>query len=360
MLRTSRAALLLPFLVVAVPWGASCVTSTKGPVAEKVSSRSLLARGDAYFDGRQYENALETYKLAAVAARSEEDEGRFVEAAAQVAHASARLDQVDDGRVWLVHAEKGADPERAAAWARVLLARGVYAEADGDRGAALAAFAEAHRFARDTGQTVRAVQAAHLASGIATGEEQVQWCRRSLESAEEVGDPRLVAAVWTQLAWLLEERGLAQDALVAFRQAQRATSETDDRRQELVADWSLGHGLRMAGETESARLVLEDALERAERRRRALRRPNDAEWVGHCQRELAELDLLEGEDAQALARLEDARRKFLLAGVERHAPSSLAALDQRIAEVRARLGVTPSGGTDPGTPPDPPSPHRRE
>ena len=79
-----------------------------------------------------------------------------------------------------------------------------------------------------------------------------------------------------------------------------------------------------------------NVAKRAERSYVAMLRPNDAEWMGHSLRELGELDLAEGNALLALARFDQAREKFMVAGIAEAAPESLAELDRRIREVRGR------------------------
>lgn len=307
------------------------------PRPAPIPSGEQIERGDRLFDSRQYLSALDAYKLAAFSASAEEDPGRFVEGAAQVAHTYARLGRPEEGRPWLDGARERADPEDAVSWGRWLLVRGVYEDVDGQRAAALASFEEAYELARSSGQTVRAVQAAHLASVVAEDEVQLRWCRSAIDLSREVGDADLEAALWSQLAWLLEDRALHGDALVAFERAQRLVRRVGDEHSRLVADWSYAHALRLAGRPRDARVVLEDVAARAERNYLTRRRPNDAEWVGHCQRELGELEVLEGRPRAGLELLEEARRNLVSAGIREQAPASLAALDRRIAEVRQRL-----------------------
>ena len=118
--------------------------------------------------------------------------------------------------------------------------------------------------------------------------------------------------------------------------ARKALENLDDPHQKLVADWSYAHGLRMVGRLADARVLMTNVATRAERSYVALQRPNDAEWVGHSLRELGELDLEDGDALLALARFDQAREKFLLAGIAESAPESLAELDRRIREVRSR------------------------
>lgn len=314
---------------------AACLTTTRTQ-GDNPSAAELLARADAFFDGRQTANALETYKMAAVAARGEGNQALFAEAAAQVAHTLALGGEAVEARSWMDHAEQSATIEQHTAWVRVLLARGALQRGTDEPQAALESFTAAYDFALATGQPVRAVQAAHMAVIVAGDELQIRWNHKALDVARGMGNPRLVSSLWAQLAWLLDGRGLADEALSAFASARRALEDLDDPHQKLVADWSYAHGLRMVGRLGDARVLMTDVAARAERSYVALQRPNDAEWVGHSLRELGELDLAGGNALLALARFDQAREKFMLAGIAESAPESLAELDRRIREVRVR------------------------
>lgn len=303
---------------------------------------TLLARADGHFDGRAYENAQRLYELAALAARAEEDDGRFVEAASQVAHVRALAGEAEQAREWLDSATERVQREDPAAWARWLVARGAVEQAEGRTERARATFEEAHAFARGGGLHVRAVQAAHWASVVAPPEEAPLWSRRAIEAAEPLERPDLSSALWSNLGWLLEERGLHDEALEAFRRA-RAVADPRDGHAQLVADWAVGHGLRLAGRLDEARVLLEDVTRRSEAAYVARRRPNDAEWVAHAYSELAELDAAAGEVERALARLEVARERFLEAGARRLAPARLAAVEERLAQLREAQGSSRSG-----------------
>jgi len=347
--------MLRTLLLIFALTSAACLTSTTHR-EDNPSAAELLARGDAFFDGRRAAEALETYKMAVVAARGEGNEALFAEAAAQVEHTLALRGRVEEGRPWMEHAEKTATSMQPTAWARILLARGAMLRGTDELEAALESFSAAYDFALATGQPVRAVQAAHMAGIVAGDELQIRWSHKALEVARGMGSPRLVSSLWAQLAWLLDGRQLADEALAAFANARKALDKLDDPHQELVADWSYAHGLRMVGRFSDARTLMTDVANRAERSYVALRRPNDAEWLGHSLRELAELDLEEGDALLALARLDQAREKFMVAGIAESAPESLAELERRIRQVRSRAAEqearerasqVPAGEADP-------------
>jgi tetratricopeptide (TPR) repeat protein len=331
-----------PFPLIALLLAACAGPGPPGGQALAEDSASLLARADRYFDMRQRENAQRLYELAAVAANGQGDPGDYVAAASQLAQVFVLAGQTAQARDWLDSATERVEREDTAAWARWLVARGAVEQAEGRLERALATFEEAYGFALDVGLPVRAVQAAHWASVVAPDERAVRWCRLAIEAGRELGQPALQVALWKQLAWLLEDRGLYSEALAAFRQA-RAETDPGDGHALLVADWLVGHALRLAGRITDARALMEDVARRAESAYRDARRPNDAEWVAHAQAELAELDVLTGDIERAISRLEIAHERFLEAGARRLALDRLVRNDERLAELRARQ-LSSAGG----------------
>lgn len=297
---------------------------------------TLLERGDGYFDRRDLDNATRLYELAVLAASGVSDTARYVEAASQAAVVHFLSGNPDKAKEWLTVATARVDRAHGEAWVRWLIARGVGERHDKYIERALATFEEAYDAAREDGMGVRAVQAAYWAAVTATDERAVRWCRRAIEVAPSLGQERLTATLWSQLAWMLEERGLYDDAVVAF---QRARSETrvDDGRGLLIADWSVGHALRLAGRPQEARPLMEDVSRRAERAYGLSRGPNAAEWVAHAQVELAELDALAGALRAAVSRMLLARDRFLEAGARRLAPERLQRHNARLGEMQAAL-----------------------
>ena len=76
------------------------------------SSEELLSRADRSFEVGSFGEAVEMYKLASVAARTEKDDARFVEAVAQVSSAYSMLGQPSEGESWLAQARTAASLPR--------------------------------------------------------------------------------------------------------------------------------------------------------------------------------------------------------------------------------------------------------
>lgn len=321
----------------------ACVVS--GPAEGRPVSQdsiSLLARADGFFDRREHENAQRLYELAAIAASGEGDQGRYVEAASRVSELRFLAGELGQARDWLDSATERIQREDAAGWRRWLIARGVVEHGEGNTARGLATLEEAYDFALASAAPLRAVQAAQWASVIAPDELKVRWCHRAIDAGRELEQPALQAALWSQLGWLLEERGLYPESLTAFRQA-RAETDPEDGHAVLVADWTVGHALRLSAQLGEARILMEDVARRAESAYEKARRPNDAEWVGQVQVELAELDVQAGRLPRAIARMELAQQRLLEAGARRLAPDQILRLEARLAELRS-LQLSASGG----------------
>jgi tetratricopeptide (TPR) repeat protein len=321
----------IPFVFCCLALGlTACASAPTAP-----QGAALLRRADQRFDRRELAAALEQYKMAAAAAKEEDERQLAAEAMSQVAHVHGLLGDVEEGRPWLGFAAGMVQPDDAQAWSRYLLARGFYEKADGQPQAALATYSEMYSACTDAELYDRAVQAAYMATLVTAGPDRVVWSRKAISAAEVSGGNRWLTDLWSSLAWTYEDQGQALEALGAFREAQACAEQLTDAHLKLKTEWALAHGLRMAGQLQEARVRASRSLARAERLYTQRREPNDAEWIAHSQRELAEIDVLEGQPDIALTRLITARKRFMEAGIRELAPDSLARLERRIAEVRA-------------------------
>lgn len=296
----------------------------------------LLERADRAFDLGARDEAIELYRLAAVAAQTESDEERFRESAAMVAALHALLGQPAEAEPWLSQAEVGIDASQIDAWSRLLLAQGLVARTRGQEGLALQRFDELHGFTMKHRKVGRALQAASLAALVAKGEQRIAWSQQAVDTAREGGEPRWEAAALASHAWTLEEAGDAAAALEAFRKSRKMFGEFGGPRERLKADWSLGHGLRMAGEHATARALMDRVLKAAKALQRRGWSPRDSEWVARSHEELAHLCRHRGQLDTALKHLAAARRAYGLANAEALAPERLEEVDALSAAVRAQ------------------------
>lgn len=321
----------LPPIALLLGMCAACVTSGD-PATDRLTPDELLRRADAAFDARRYGQALESYRLTAAAAQAANEPGLFVEGAAQAAHVYLLTGKPEEGEIWLETALAQSRDDDFRGRARILLTQAAYQHHKGDTSQALETCAEGHALSRQSGQYVRAVQVAHLAAVMSSGETQLRWCKRAIDDAARTDDDLLVGALWRQLGWLLEERGLHDQALEAFIQCRQVLSGSDNAHEQMVADWQVGHALRLVGRLSEARAMMEEIARRTRLRYRTRRGTNQAEWVGQALRELGELDLAQGETGRGIQHLRDAREFFVLAGASDLRPELLAEVDRRLAQ----------------------------
>lgn len=328
----------LPAVFLLLGFMPACVSSgSQAP--GRLTPDELLRRADAAFDARRYAQALESYRLAAAAAQAEDASEIFVEGAAQAAHVYLLKGQPEEGKVWLENAVAQSQDEDVRGRARVLLTQAAYQQHAGDIPQAIETCTQAHAISLASGQYVRAVQVAHLAAVMSGGEDQLRWCRRAIDDATHTDDALLLGALWRQLGWLLEERGHHEQALGSFLQCRQVLSESGNSHEQMVADWQVGHGLRLVGRITEARAMMEEIARRTRTRYRTQRGANQAEWLGQALRELGELDLAQGKTARGIQHLRDAREYFVLAGASDLAPELLAQVDRRLAQAHALQGA---------------------
>jgi len=313
---------------------AACVATDVAEAPEKADSGRMVRQADGHFTRRAYDQALETYKLAALAADSNGEDENLVHALSGAAHVLIMQGRVSDSVPWLEGASPMATSEDPVSWSRFLLARGAYEQAVGEDAMAAATFAAMYAFCMATERFEDAIRAAHMATLVAS-DERVDWGMRGIAAAMKHGNARFIAAAWTSFAWLLEDEGRYEQSLKAFRSARDLHEEMRDEHALLVCDWSIAHSLRVAGRVAEARTQIEAVLLRAERRYARGRTRNDAEWLGQSLRECAEVALAQGHAAAALDRFVSARSRLIEAGIAQAAPENLRDLDERIAAATA-------------------------
>lgn len=321
------------FVALGLGLGGCINSAARGPKPAGVDE--LLERADRAFEGGRFAEASELYKLTAAAASTKGNVPVFVEAAAQVSSSLSLLGQAEQGRSWLAQAQGSDDVSEQKAHARVLLANALHLRDMDQPAASLFTFDELYSFCTVTGWWAGAMQAATLASVVAEGSVRVDWCQRSLDAARSAGEPTWVAAGWQGLGFAQESVGDFTSAAASMREARRGTSPGGRGR--LRADWALAHMLRLSGEIAEARRILNAATPVARRFHSKGFTPRDAEWLGRCFEELAEVHAASGQKRNALAAMKSARRAYMLAEIQSLAPAKLRALEARVAQWKYEL-----------------------
>ena len=315
--------------------GLTACVSSYSERQESAGAQDLLDRGHRAFEGGRFAESVELYKLAAAAASSKRNAAAFVEAAAQVSSSLSLLGRPEEGEAWLTQAAEADDGAEKRAHARVLLAKALQLR-DTDRVAeSLHQFDTLFGFCMDTGLWGEAMQAATLASVVAEGEARLEWARRNLDAARNSGEDGWLAAGWRGLGFAQEAAGDFESAANSIRQARKGTKS--GTRSRLRDDWALAHMLRMTGKLAESTKILNKAIQAARRFHAQGYAPRDAEWLGRCFEEFAEVQAAMGQKRNSLAAMKSARKAYMLAEIESLAPQKLRALDARVAEWKYEL-----------------------
>ncbi len=323
-----------------------CETSPARPVSPSGEPSAELLRqideADALFDERAFTEAQQRYQGIFLAANSRGYSAEATEAAAQTAVTFCMQDNVEEGAGWLARAEAEADQSDGRSWSRVLLARGMVRWKSDDNLSARRTFIELYNYCFLGGLTPRAIQAATLASLSSQGQEQLDWSLRAIQAAQTTGNVKWQAPLWSSHAWLLDYRKRHDEALEAFKQARDLTTRADvSRLGRLQTEWAYGHGLRMAGQLDKARDLLEQTNAIAHSIYIGKPSARAAEYLGRVLWEIGEIDATEGDTSRARERLTAARDKLLEAGAAEGAPELVQRLTVRLDEIN---GVTPERG----------------
>lgn len=293
------------------------------------------AQAEEQYRARRYEAAREAFLTLAEEAAAAGDRAQRVEGLALAARMETLLGDLPAARARLGEALAQASANEPLGWSRCLLVRGIVEREGGQRDAARATWEEAYAYCRAHGLELRAVDAAHFVALLGDLESAIAWTEKALRSAEAAGDERWQAVLWNNLGWSFHDSGRHAEAHEALVNARRFHQRGGDVRAARIADWSVACAARLLGRLDEARALLEPVQAWAEERQRVEPGADSAEWLGLTLRELGELALAEGRADLALGHLERASALLSEAGMEQWAPADLAALERRIAELRA-------------------------
>lgn len=183
------------------------------------------------------------------------DAGR-AEVLTQLARVEGLRGRFDECDLFLDEAER-----LDGAGARVQLERGRRERSSMQPGAGRKRFADAFELARERGDDVLAVDAAHM---LAIVDDSEAWTARAVEIAAPSDDPGVrywLGPLYNNLGWSRYEAGDAAGALEAFQLA-LASRERDDPRPypRMIARYAVGKALRALGRTDEAAAAHEECV----------------------------------------------------------------------------------------------------
>jgi tetratricopeptide (TPR) repeat protein len=287
-----------------------------GKVRAESRADMLVQRGDSLIDNDRKAQAIETYKMAVDTAMAEENNSALTDAYSQIARSYLSMDLMDEGRVWLVKAEEVAKKDEPEAWARYLAVKGrfLWKEKVAETGEsapevkeAARVFNELYDFALKHNLYEQAIDAANMMTIVGNMQDRVEWGLKGIKAAEEGGYKDWLAPLWNNLGWTYNDLGMYDKALEALMEARRYHYIKGELHSMLVADWSVAHAYRMAGQLDSSLTWAQRATIWAKDMYDGDPTADNAELLGMCYKEMGEAALAKGNERRALAGFRSAK-----------------------------------------------------
>jgi len=313
---------LLPVVLAAVE-----VRQKGVAMSDEHTADSLLQQADSVFQSRNYAAALEKYREALEQARSEFNRSVETEALAQVARMSLLLGNKEEGRNWLAQAAEKADDSDPMGWSRYLGVRGRFQWKDNDLAEARKTFDEMYVYCNTTGLWSRAVDAAHMIAIVSESpEEQIEWGRRGIETAESGGEESWLGPLWNNLAGTYYDMKQFDNALSCYLKAREYHWQFSGETAKLFADYHVGMAYRMVGNADEAEKWLRPVLAWAERLQ-------NHSVIGQALEDLAEIAVARGKTGEGLEMLKRARSEYKLAEFDQTWPQIWNNINKRIEQL---------------------------
>ena len=324
-------AVIFTTLLIAQPAANSVEISRKGAdvTTEENSADSLLNRADGIFQARDYQEALDQYRLTYDQAMSEFNRSVEVEASAQMARMYLLLDNQSEGRKWLETAAGRTDDADPMGYSRYLSVKGRYEWKSDDLVAARKTFDGMYTYCTVNSLWGRAIDAANMISIVAeTPEDRIKWGQRGIEAAEAAEEGRWLAVLWNNLAgtyYDLKQFDLAVGGYINAREYHWRHSKEVAK---LFADYHVGMAYRAQGKHDEAGKWLRPVLAWAER-------IENHSAIGQACEDLGEIKIAEGEKAEGIKLLNRARDEYKKAGFDKSWPKIWENINNRLKALGA-------------------------
>jgi tetratricopeptide (TPR) repeat protein len=286
---------------------------------------------------------MEVYIEAAEVAESSGANSDYVEACSQVARCYLRKKNKEEGRPWLEKAEMSASKDEPKGWSRYLGVRGRYEWQDAAEKAskvspvtetASATFKEMYDYCLENELFERAIDAANMVTITGTMEERIEYGLKGIEAAKKGNHESWLAPLWNNLGWTYDELERYEESLEALEQARKYHYMKGDEMSMLIADWSVGHALRMTGQIDSAETILKNVQRWAMIIKGENKTPKTAEWNGFANLELGELELSRGNKKRALVLFRVAHSNLREAGMEKWDRKRFRKIEKKLRELQ--------------------------
>ncbi len=182
----------------------------------------------------------------------------------------------------------------------------------------------------------RAIDAANMVSITARKNERVNWALKGINAAEKGNIESWFAPLWNNLGWAYDDIGEYEKSLKALEKARIYHYKRGKELPMLIADWSVGHALRMTGQIDSAETLLRRIQRLAFIRKGEEKSPENAEWVGFSNLELAEIMMIKGDMDKAKSLFKSAFSNLHEANMNEWDPKKLEEIRQRIKDASGK------------------------
>lgn len=289
---------------------------------EESPAAARLDEGWGLFRAHRYADAAKVFDDAAAAAEESGETTLRVRALSLAARSFLAADERKTAEERLAAAAALAKPDDPEAWNAYVAVRGRFEWKAGENEKAAKTFETLYEFCLGHDLFGAAVDAAHMVAITGTPEQQVEWAKKGIAAAEKGGLDGWLGPLWNNLGSTHLDAGRYEAALQAYRKARYYHWLGGDERSKLVADWAVGHTLRLLGRREEAGRWLRPVLAWAERRHAQKLDPETGEWVGLSLRELGYLARDEGRTDDARRDITRAKALLEKAGMESWDPKA--------------------------------------
>ena len=284
-------------------------TKSKGAnVTQQHTADSLLSIADDLFQANNMEDAFDAYKIAFETARKEFNRSVEVEALSQMARAKLRTGKKEEGRPFIVQAEERLSESDPLGYSRYLGVKGRFEWKDDDLKTARTTFTKMYDFCHANALWGRVIDAANMMAIVSDStDDQIEWSRKGIETAEATETEGLLAALWNNLAGTYYDLKDFENALDCYQKSREYHWRFSSEMGKLYADYHIGMTLRLLGRNDEALTWLRPVLAWAERL-------DNHSAIGQACEDMGEIAFAKGNKSEALEYLKRAKAEYKLAG----------------------------------------------
>ncbi len=284
------------------------IKSKGANVTQQHTADSLLSSADDLFQANNIEDAFDAYKTAFETARKEFNRSVEVEALSQMARMKLRANQKEDGRPFIAQAAERVSESDPLGYSRYLGVKGRFEWLDDDLKAARVTFSKMYEFCHANALWGRVIDAANMMAIVSDSpEDQIEWSKKGIETAEATETEGLLGALWNNLAGTYYDLKDYENALECYKKSREYHWRFSGEIGKLYADYHIGMTHRLLGQYDDALTWLRPVLAWAERL-------GNHSAIGQACEDMGEIAFARGNKTEALKYLKRAKTEYKLAG----------------------------------------------